>query len=81
VASRLRLRFHLDDVRSGSVMFYASTHGDALGVVTLIISTLKLILIVSVHILCNFVLIQLIYKSTSAKRKYKYLDISFKYIS
>ena len=35
VASRHRLRFHSDDVSSGSVMLYASTHREALGVVNL----------------------------------------------
>jgi hypothetical protein len=57
VDSRPRLSFHCDDVSIGSVMLYVSTHGDALGVVTLIVSPPKFIFIVNVHIFWKFVLI------------------------
>jgi len=49
LVSRPRLRFQSDDVSSGSVMLYASTHRDVLGVVILIVSLPKIIFIVSVH--------------------------------
>jgi len=57
VASRVRLRFHSDNVSSGSVMLYASTYREAWVCVNLIVSPLKFIFIVSVHICWKFVLI------------------------
>ena len=57
VASRPHLTFHYDDVSGGSVTLYASTHRDALGVVTLIVSLPKIIFIASVHTFSKFALI------------------------